>query len=80
MMRRSIRTRLTVWALALLLPLCAAAGWLLVQVFGNRLLHDIDVGTQEEAETVAELLGASTGPDAVTNLLAQIVRETDWGP
>jgi signal transduction histidine kinase len=80
MMRRSIRTRLTVWALALLLPLCAIAGWLLIQVFGNRLLHDLNVGTQEEAETVAELLATTTSPDAVTNLLAQIVRETDWGP
>jgi signal transduction histidine kinase len=79
-MRRSIRIRLIVWALALLLPLCAAAGWLLIQVFGNRLLHDIDVGTQEEAETVAELMATATSPDAVTNLLAQIVRETDWGP
>ena len=80
MMRRSIRTRLTVWALALLLPLCAGAGWLLIQVFGNRLLHDIDVGVEEEAETVAELLDAPGSSDAVTNLLAQIVRETDWGP
>ncbi len=80
MMRHSIRTRLTVWVLALLLPLCVAAGWLLIQVFGNRLLHDIDVGTQEEAETVAELLATATSPEAVPELLAQIVRETNWGP
>ena len=64
-MRRSIRIRLIVWTLALLLPLCAGAGWLLIQVFGNRLLHDIDVAVQEEAETVAELLAASPNPDAV---------------
>ena len=70
-MRRSIRIRLIVWTLALLLPLCAGAGWLLIQVFGNRLLHDIDVAVQEEAETVGELLAAPTSPDAVTNLLAQ---------
>ncbi len=79
-MRRSIRIRLIVWTLALLLPLCAAAGWLLIQVFGNRLLHDVDVAVQEEAETVAELLAASTNLDAVTTLLSQLAAETDWGP
>ena len=79
-MRRSIRIRLLVWTLALLLPLCAGAGWLLIQVFGKRLLHDIDVAVQEEAETVGELLAAPTSPEAVTNLLAQITKETDWGP
>ena len=79
-MRRSIRLRLIVWTLALLLPLCAGAGWLLIQVFGNRLLHDIDVAVQEEAETVGELLAAPASPDAVNNLLAQIAKETDWGP
>ena len=79
-MRRSIRTRLVVWTLVLLLPLCAGAGWLLIQVFGNRLLHDVDVAVEEEAETVAELLAASSSPEAVTNLLSQLTAETDWGP
>jgi len=80
MMRRSIRTRLIVWTLALLLPLCSGAGWLLIQVFGDRLLHDIDVAVEEEAETVAELLAASVQPEAVTALVAQLAVETDWGP
>ena len=79
-MQRSIRTRLIVWTLALLLPLCVGAGWLLIQVFGDRLLHDIDVAVEEEAETVAELLAASANPDAVTTLIAQLAAETDWGP
>jgi signal transduction histidine kinase len=79
-MRRSIRTRLIVWVLALLLPLTAGAGWLLIQVFGNRLLHDIDVALVEEAETVGELLATPKSTDAVTNLLAQLAAEADWGP
>ena len=61
-MRRSIRVRLLVWMLAFLIPLSVAAGWLLIQMFGNRLLHDIDVALQEEAETIAELLGTSAEP------------------
>jgi signal transduction histidine kinase len=77
--RRSIRTRLIVWQLALLLPLLIGAGWLLIQVFGERLLRDIDVALQEEAETVAELLATPGSSEAVTNLLSQIAAETDWG-
>ncbi len=80
MMRRSIRIRLIVWTLALLLPLCAGAGWLLIQVFGDRLLHDVDVAVEEEAETVAELLAASAQPEAVAALVTQLAVETDWGP
>ncbi|HXQ22174.1 MAG TPA: ATP-binding protein [Candidatus Acidoferrales bacterium] len=79
-MKRSIRVRLLVWVVALLLPLSAVAGWLLIQVFGNRLLHDIDVALQEEAETIAELLTTPASPDAVADLLARISGETDSGP
>jgi signal transduction histidine kinase len=67
------------WILALLLPLSAAAGWLLVQVFGNRLLRDIDVALEEEAATVAELLLRPSAPDAMAALLAQVAAETDVG-
>lgn len=77
-MTRSIRLRLIAWILALLLPLSAAAGWLLVEVFGNRLLRDIDVALEEEAETVAELLLQPSGPEA-SALLAQVAAETDLG-
>ena len=78
-MRRSIRVRLLVWVLALLVPLSVLAGWLLVQAFGDRLLHDFDVALQEEAETVAELLATRASPGAVANLVAEIAGESDRG-
>jgi two-component system OmpR family sensor kinase len=77
--RRSIRVRLLVWVLALLVPLSVCAGWLLVEAFGNRLLHDFDVTLQEEAETIAELLATRASPDAVANLVAEIAGESDGG-
>ena len=76
-MTRSIRTRLLLSMLALLVPLSAGAGWLLTEVFGNRLLHDIDVTLREEAETIAELLGTQARPEAVRELLAHIATATD---
>jgi signal transduction histidine kinase len=78
--RYSIRTRLLIWMLALLVPVSAAAGWLLIQVFGNRLLHEIDVTLQEEAETVAELLATPATSDAITQLLDRIAGEAEHGP
>jgi len=77
--RRSIRVRLLVWVLALVVPLSLLAGWLLVEVFGNRLLHDFDVALQEEAETIAELLATHESPNAVANLVAEIAGESDRG-
>jgi len=77
--RRSIRVRLLVWVMVLLVPLSILAGWLLVQVFGNRLLHDFDVALQEEAETIAELLATRGSPNAVADLVAEIAGETDRG-
>ena len=79
-MSRSIRVRLMVWALAVLLPLWIGGGWLLLQVFGNRLLHDIDVVLQEEAETIAELLTTAASADAIQDLLMHIAAETAGGP
>lgn len=76
-MKRSIRARLLIWMFALLVPLSTGAGWLLTQVFGNRLLHDIDVALQEEAETIAELLGTRAGPEAIAELLNHIATATD---
>jgi signal transduction histidine kinase len=77
--RRSIRVRLLVWVLALVVPLSVFAGWLLVEAFGNRLLHDFDVALQEEAETIAELLTARASPEAIANLVAEIAGEGDRG-
>ena len=79
-MRHSIRARLLIWMLALLVPLSAVAGWLLIQMFGNRLLHDIDVALEEEAETIAELLGTPAEPAAIAGLLNRIAGEVEHGP
>jgi signal transduction histidine kinase len=77
--RRSIRVRLLVWVLALLVPLSVLSGWLLVEAFGDRLLHDFDVALREEAETVAELLATQSSGDAVANLLTEIAGGGDRG-
>lgn len=78
-MTRSIRLRLVASSLLVLLPLVVAAGWLLVQVFGNRLLRDLDVALEEEATTVAALLTRPSSPDALSVLVAHIAGETDLG-
>jgi signal transduction histidine kinase len=77
--KRSIRIRLIVWIMALLVPASVAAGWLLVGVFGGRLLRDIDVALEEEAETVASLLLKSLTPGDVQDLLDHVSAETDLG-
>jgi two-component system, OmpR family, sensor kinase len=77
--RQSIRARLILAVLALLVPVSVAGGWLLVEVFGDRLLRDIDVALQEEAETVAALLSNPTGADVMATLLAHVATETDLG-
>lgn len=79
-MRRSLRLRLIVWMIALLLPASAAAGWLLVRVFANRLVRDIDVALTEEAETVAALLAKPEGGVMMETLLQHISEELDLGP
>lgn len=66
--------------LAFLTPLSVAAGWLLIQMFGNRLLHDLDVALQEEAETIAEVVGTSAAPEAIGALLSRVTGEGDHGP
>ena len=78
-MTRSIRLRLIASILLVLLPVSAAAGWLLVQVFGDRLLRDLDVALDEEATTVAALLKKPTSADAMPVLVEHIAGETDLG-
>jgi two-component system, OmpR family, sensor kinase len=77
--RHSIRARLLISMLVLLLPVSAGAGWLLIQVFGNRLLHDLDITLEEEAETVAELLITAARPEAITELLEHIANDSEHG-
>src|SRR5260221_5328593 len=79
-MARSLRLRLIVWILAVLLPVSAAAGWLLVQVFGDRMLRDVDVALQEETETVAAMLERPASQDTMATVLAHVSGQTDLGP
>lgn len=78
-MTRSLRLRLVLWILALLVPVAAAAAWLLVEVFSNRLLRDLDIALQEEVSTVAALLEKPEGAVAMPTLLAHLASETDLG-
>src|SRR5262249_54847921 len=78
-MRRSIRLRLLPWILALLLPVSVAAGWLLVQVFADRLLRDIDVALEEEAETISALALNPSSDDALGALMTRVAAETNLG-
>ncbi|MFQ5665169.1 MAG: ATP-binding protein [Candidatus Binatia bacterium] len=78
-MTRSLRTRLLLWVLIPLVPLSLAGAWLLIQAFGNRLLHDIDVALEEEAETVAVLVGSTGNTAPSSDLLARIAAERDIG-
>jgi heavy metal sensor kinase len=75
----SVRTRLLLSVLAVLLPAAVAAGMLLIQVFGSRLLRDVDVGLEEEASTVAELLARPDRAAMMPDLLDEIAAETDLG-
>lgn len=78
-MRQSLRLRLLVAILAVLLPAAALAGWVLLEVFANRLLRDLDVALEEEASTVAQLLEQPHGADSLAALVARIAAETDLG-
>ena len=79
-MTHTLRLRLILSMLALLVPTVVIAGWLLLQVFGNRLLRDLDVALEEEATTVAALLEDPASADNVAALVARIADETDLGP
>jgi len=78
-MKRSIRLRILVVIALLLVPLSAAAAWLLVELFGNRLLHDVDVSLEEEAETLAQIIGKPGYRDVEADLLTHIAAESDLG-
>src|SRR5262249_13831846 len=78
-MSRSLRLRLLISVMALLLPAAAAAGVLLAQVFGNRLLRALDVALDEEAATVAAVLQRPASDDMMAVVLDQIADETDLG-
>ena len=76
-MTHTLRLRLILSMLALLVPTMVIAGWLLLEVFGNRLLRDLDVALEEEATTVAALLEDPASADSVAALVTRIADETD---
>ncbi len=76
---RSVRTRLLAWISVLLLPLAVGAGWLLVGTFGTVLRHDTDVALDEEADTVAALLGTPNGRSDLPAVVQRVAGETDLG-
>ncbi len=78
-MKRSLRGRLVASILLFLLPTAVLAGWLLQEVFADRLLRDLDVALEEEASTLAALLEEPTGADALPSLVDRIAAETDLG-
>lgn len=78
-MTSSVRVRLLISVLALLLPASVAAGVLLVEIFGNRMLRDLDVGLEEEATTIAALLDRPREAVTMSDVLDQIAAETDLG-
>src|SRR5262245_5370559 len=78
-MTSSVRVRLLISVLALLLPASVAAGVLLVKIFGNRMLRDLDVGLEEEATTIAALLDRPREAVTMSDVLDQIAAETDLG-
>ncbi|HVM96754.1 MAG TPA: hypothetical protein VMT89_10210, partial [Candidatus Acidoferrales bacterium] len=78
-MKQSLRLRLLLWVLCVVTPVTVGAGWLLTQVFGQRLGHDVDVAVQEEAETIAEVVSVAAAPNALNDLLTKISGETELG-
>jgi len=78
-MTNSIRLRTVALLLTVLLPIAVASGFALVELFGNRLLHDIDVALEEEAETLATLASGDSRVESLGPVVARIVAEPDLG-
>jgi signal transduction histidine kinase len=78
-MRRSIRVRVLASLLAVVVPLLAASAWFLARAFEQRLLRDIDVALQEEAETIAGLMGAGLTEESLRLVVVAIAAESDLG-
>jgi signal transduction histidine kinase len=76
---RSIRARLLLWVLVVVVPLTTAAGWLLTEMFAQRLTRDIDVALQEEAETIGEVMATPPSPAALQELLQHVSGANEFG-
>jgi signal transduction histidine kinase len=78
-MTKSLRLRTVALLLAALLPIAVVSGFALVELFGDRLLRDIDVALEEEADTLATLASGDSREESLGPVIARIVAETDLG-
>ena len=78
-MNRSIRVRVLISILAVVVPVLAASAWFLARAFEYRLLRDIDVALHEEAETVVGLVAAGISDESLRQLVVVIAAESDLG-
>ncbi len=78
-MTRSIRLRTVALLLTVLFPIAILSGFALVELFGDRLLRDIDVALEEEAETLATLASGDSREESLGPVVARIVAEPDLG-
>jgi len=78
-LNRSIRVRVLISILAVVVPVLAASAWFLARAFEYRLLRDIDVALHEEAETVVGLVAAGISDESLHHLVVVIAAERDLG-
>jgi signal transduction histidine kinase len=78
-LRRSIRIRVLVSILAVVVPLLAGSAWVLARTFAGRLERDVDVALEEEAETVAGLVDSGIPDESLRHLVVAVAAETDLG-
>lgn len=78
-MKKSIRIRVVAAVLAVVLPLAIASGVMLVRAFGERLLREIDMSLEEEAETIAGLATTDPRLPSLAAAVRDIAVEKDFG-
>jgi signal transduction histidine kinase len=78
-LRRSIRIRVLVSILAVIVPVIAASAWALARAFGDRIARDVDVALEEEAETLAGFVASGIQDESLRQLVVAIAAEKDLG-
>jgi signal transduction histidine kinase len=78
-MTKSIRLRTVALLLTVLFPIAILSGFALVELFGDRLLRDIDVALEEEADTLATLASGDAREQSLGPVVARIAAEPDLG-
>jgi signal transduction histidine kinase len=78
-MTKSIRLRTVALLLTVLFPIALLSGFALVELFGDRLLRDIDVALEEEADTLVALASGDSREQSLGPVVGRIVAEPDLG-